>query len=320
MNMAPDRFSGEMFRFLEQVGPGRFQFELGVQSTNPDTLAAINRKCDLERMQTNVERLVALDTINIHLDLILGLPHETGESFRSSFRDVFALAPHHIQMGLLKVLPDTPLSQAIEEYGLVLCKKPPYEILANRWLNAPALAEFFGFNEVVETFYNKRFFRNVWNYLRRSNEDIVAFFAGLLALCQERNFFDLASTQELLSPLLTEVSRDRHDAGLFRELLIFDWLRCGHHFLPPHLGDDSLSRCRKKLQRSMPQNLEGVYDYRSRDAFFRQGVFFEFSGQLLQEVGLAAGEQCASVCFQAQREETVFRHSRVLCLADRDEK
>jgi radical SAM superfamily enzyme YgiQ (UPF0313 family) len=318
--MAPDRFNGEMFRFLEQVGPGRFQFELGVQSTNPDTLAAINRECDLERLRANVTRLAALDTIHIHLDLILGLPHETWESFRRSFGAVFALAPHHIQMGLLKVLPDTPLSRAVDDYGLEFCKKPPYEILANRWLAGPDLAELFWFSEVVETFYNNRFFRNVWNYLRRSNEDIGAFFAGLQELCRERNFFDLAPTQELMSSLLIELSRGRPDARLLRELLVFDWLRSGHRFLPPHLEGEPLPHWRKKLQRSMPQNLEGVYDYRSRDAFFRQGVFVEFSGQLLQEVGLAAEEQRASVCFQAQREATVFGHSRVLCLAGRADR
>lgn len=317
--MAPDRFTGEMFRFLEQVGSGRFQFELGMQSTNPDTLAAINRQCNLEKLQDNVARLTALETIHIHLDLILGLPHETCESFYRSFGDVFALAPHHIQMGLLKVLPDTPLRQAIDDYGLVLCKKPPYEILANRWLSAPVLAELFWFNECVETFYNNRFFRSVWNYLRRSSEDIASFFEGLLALCRTRNFFDLAPTQELMSSLLAEFMSSRPDAALLRELLTFDWLRCGHRFLPSHLEGEPLSHWRKKLLRSMPQNLDGVYDYRSRDAFFKQGVFVEFSGLLLQEAGLSEDGRRASVCFQAQRETTVFRHSRVLCLPGRDD-
>ncbi len=133
--MAPDRFTEEMFQFLEQVSPGRFQFEIGVQSTNPETLKAINRECDLEKLEHNIRKLASLDTIHLHLDLILGLPYENRESFACSFAEVFALGSHYIQMGLLKILPDTPISKSIEEYGLVVCQSPPYELLANRWLD-----------------------------------------------------------------------------------------------------------------------------------------------------------------------------------------
>ena len=312
--MAPDRFSEEMFRFLEQVGPGRFQFELGVQSTNQQTLEAINRKCDPAMLARNIRRLVSMDTIHIHLDLILGLPHETRESFLRSFRDVYMLGPHYIQMGLLKVLPDTPISRSIEEFGLIVCERPPYEILANRWLNAGEIEELFWFGECLEAFYNNRFFRSFWAYLRKVDEDIAAFFQKLLSLCRSKGFFDLAPTQELMSSFLLEAVRHRPDRKLLMELLIFDWLRCGHRFLPPHLEQEPILRHKNILWKQMAQNWNGVYDYKSRDEFFRQGIFVQFSGDLLNEIGLSSDGQQAHVCFQPARELTVFKHSRVLLI------
>ena len=312
--LAPDRFTEEMFDFLAQVKPGRFQFELGIQSTNPQTLEAINRKCNLAKLGLNIRRLSSLDSIHIHLDLILGLPHEDRESFMRSFRDVFNLGPHYIQMGLLKVLPDTPISEEVEDYGLKVCKCPPYEILANMWLEAGELEELFWYGECVEAFFNNRFFRNFWDYLRKSKEDISAFFATLLILVRKKVFFSLAPTQELMSSFLLELTVGRPDQELLRELLIFDWLRCGHRFLPPHLQQEPLTHCKKILWKNMPQNYEGLYDYRSRDEFFKQGVFAVFSGSFLKETGFSDDGQPSYVCFQAARESSVFKHSRVLLI------
>ncbi|MDX1777036.1 MAG: DUF4080 domain-containing protein, partial [Desulfobulbales bacterium] len=312
--MAPDRFTEEMFRFLEQLGPGRFQFELGVQSTNPQTLKAIKRTCDLEKLAPGIRRLVSLGTIHVHLDLILGLPYETWDTFSRSFAEVFHLGPHYIQMGLLKVLPDTSISESIEKYHMLVCENPPYEILANKWLNTTELEELFWFGECVEAFFNNRYFRSFWEYLRNANEDIFLFFQALLQLCRAKGFFGLAPTQELLSSLLLAITRGRPDMELLRELLIFDWLRCGHHFLPDHLSGESLARQKKMLRQNMDQNWEGVYDYKNRDEFFKQGVFWRFSGNFMKEAGLAHDGKSAYVCFTAAREDKVFNLSRIVLI------
>ena len=314
--MAPDRFTEEMFQFLEQVSPGRFQFEIGVQSTNQDTLKAVNRQCDQEKLERNIRKLASLDTIHLHLDLILGLPYETRDTYARSFADVFALGSHYIQMGLLKILPDAPISQSIDEFGLLVCEEPPYEILANRWLDKQAIADLFWFGECVEAFYNNRYFRTVWQYLRNNNEDMFCFFESLLSLCHQKNFFDLAPTQELLSSLLLEFSKKRTDQEFFQELLIFDWLRCGHRFLPDHLDIVELAEQKKQLWQDLPQNLAGAYSYQNRDTFFKQGAFVRFSGQLLELVGLAAGQESSFVCFLAARESAVFKHNKVLFIAE----
>jgi hypothetical protein len=312
--MAPDRFSEDMLQFLEGVNPGRFQFEMGIQSTNPRTLESINRKCDLAKLEPNVRKLLAMDSIHIHLDLILGLPHEDRDSFVRSFGDVFRLGAHYIQMGLLKVLPDTPMSKSIVEYGMVVCGSPPYEVLANRWLAKAELQELFWFGECVEAFHNNRFFRTLWDYLREKNEDVAAFFDTLLAFCRGRGFFERAHTQELMSSLLLELTQERSDGKLVREILVFDWLRCGHHFLPSHLEKEPLSEHKKRLWSLLPQNWEGVYDYKNRDEFFKQSVFFRFSGEFLKETGLADYNNGAYVCFLAQREDAVFKLNSFLLI------
>ena len=312
--MAPDRFTEAMLAFLARVEPGRFQFEIGVQATNPETLAAINRKCDPIKLRDNITGLASLDTIHLHLDLILGLPYETRESYGRSFAEVFALGPHYIQMGLLKILPGTPISRDIAKFGLVACEEPPYEVLANRWLAREELAELYWFGECAEAFYNNRFFRQFWKHLRRTGEDILVFFQGLSAICQKKGFFDAAKTQELLSSLLYEAGQDRPDQELLRELLVFDWLRCGHRFLPDHLAAGDISRLKKNLWKKLPQNLEGFYDHRSRDEFFKQGVFAEFTGSLLRAIGLANDDENAIICFQPEREDTVFRLNRYFVL------
>ena len=313
--MAPDRFTEEMFLFLEQVKPGCFQFELGIQSTNQQTLEAINRRCDPARAAENIQRLASLDTIHIHLDLILGLPFEDSTSFAHSFTDVYRIGPHYIQMGLLKVLPDTPISRAIDEYGLLVCNSPPYEILSNRWLPAGELAELFWFGECVESFYNNRYFRSFWNHLRRIEEDIFAFFKSLLTFCRQKNFFSQAQTQEQLSALLWESVRKRTDRDLLRELLIFDWLRCGHRFLPTHLEQGlTIAEHKKIIWHKMDLRWEGIFDYKSRDEFFKQGIFYQFSGPFLQEVGFINEDDAAYICFQPEREETVFRLNRFMLI------
>jgi hypothetical protein len=155
--IAPERFSEEMFAFLAGVPPGRFQFEIGVQSTNPATLAAVNRRIDPEVAATTVSRLAGPGNIHLHVDLILGLPYETRESFAGSFRDIFALGAHYVQMGLLKILPDTPISRQAADWGYRYSSDPPYAVFCSQWLDHPGLAELYHLAEVVERFVNTRY-------------------------------------------------------------------------------------------------------------------------------------------------------------------
>jgi radical SAM superfamily enzyme YgiQ (UPF0313 family) len=292
--MAPDLFTEEMFDFLAELPAGRFQFELGIQSTNPATLAAVNRVMDLDKVDANLRRLSALDNIHLHADLILGLPEETATSFRQAINDVFKMAPHYIQMGLLKVLPSTAISSTP---GLVHCYQPPYQILATANMDQQTTSHFYWLGECLEAFHNNRYFPSLFKYLREQEEDLCVFLEGLLQTCREHNFFSLATTQKLLNELLFKTVTSRPDGPLLHELLRYDWLRCGHRFLPDCLDPEEQEIQPKKLSRTMAQNLPPFYDYRNRDEFFRKATFARFSAPALKQLGLSSENRPGLVCF-----------------------
>ena len=310
--IAPDRFTEEMFAFLKTVGPDRFRFEIGIQSTNPETLAAVNRKMDVETAAGNISRLTAFDNIHLHVDLILGLPCETGESFRKSFNRVFALRAHYIQMGLLKVLPGTAISNDAEDLGIVSCEQPPYQVLANRWMDHKTMSTLYAFGECVEAFYNSRCFRSIWTYLLKRKEEPFHFFKQLLEVSGRPHYFGLAATQEMLTRIFCEMVDDRPDRDILRELLRYDWLRCGHRFLPDFLEAEPLAEVRSKLWKKLPQNLEGLYTCQSRSEFFKRAVFLEISRDALLEVGLHPHDQRTLICLLPEQTQGVIKHSRAV--------
>ncbi|HID70269.1 MAG TPA: DUF4080 domain-containing protein [Desulfobacterales bacterium] len=313
--IAPDRISEEMFAFLATVPPGRFQFEIGIQSTHEPTLKAINRRIDPAVAHDTVSRLAALDNIHLHADLILGLPFETEGSFLKSFADIFAMGPHYIQMGLLKLLPDTEISHDAEVYSYRYCSKPPYSVLASKWLDAESLQDLYWFCECVEKFYNNRYFPSLWSYLRRSNEDISGFFMGLLKLAHEHRLFQLAATQELLCILLVKSLAARKDGQLIRELLVFDWLSCGLKKLPSCLatGDEKARLLKDRLYRELPMDIPALYSRKERNRFFKQTVFYQFSAECLKELGYpGVGAGCFS--FLQEREKSLTQLQKTVLL------
>lgn len=313
--ISPDLFTEEMFLFLEDVPVGLFQFEVGIQSTNPATLAAINRKTDCGRALTNIRRLLALNTVHLHVDLICGLPHENVATFKKSFDDVFALLPHHIQMGHLKVLPNTPLAGQTGQYCLISCRRPPYEILATGWLDHGELIRLHLFGQCVEAFYNNRFFKAFFRYVSRSNESGFVFFEELLGLCEETGFLRRTKTQKLMSELLLSLAPRNGDAGLVKEILRFDWLRSGHRFLPDHLDPELLREEKNRLWKVLPQEKHPLYDHSTRDRFFKQSLFLGFSGQTLRELGFAH-EDRGVLCFLPEREDGVLALTRVVLIRE----
>ncbi|NOX26165.1 MAG: DUF4080 domain-containing protein [Deltaproteobacteria bacterium] len=283
--IAPDLFDEDMLDFLSQLPVGLFQFEIGIQSTHPPTLRAVNRRMNITLARKNIKRLLSFKNIHLHIDLILGLPHDTRQTFAQSLRDVFALQPHYIQMGLLKVLPDTAICHNRSSFGILNTNRPPYEVMATDWLKHSDIRHLFWLSECVEAFYNNRFFRSFFACLHQQDVDIFLFFAELLEICRNNDFFTLAKTQKLLNDILLQLSVCRSQTNLYRELLIYDWLRCGHHFLPDSLPGD-LKKIKDHLWHILPDEIPGIFNLRQRHTFFKRTIFYKFSADLLNTVGL----------------------------------
>jgi hypothetical protein len=247
-----------------------------------------------------VRRLRELETIHLHVDLILGLPFETYDSFRTSIGDALAMRPHYLQMGLLKMLPDTVLRAQARQWGYRFSATPPYSVFSSQWLSVAQMRELYWLGECIEKFYNNRYFVSVWDYLRESGEDMAAFFAMLAYQMKDRGLLSMATTQRTLSRELRDATASRADSELIAELLRFDWLRCGHRTLPDHLDptQGSIDAIRRRLMTSLPASLPGAYTHAGRAAWLRTTTFCHFSAPALREL------------FPTQRQTPPSRHLR----------
>ena len=160
-----DLLNEEELALLESLRPGLVQLEIGIQSTNPKTLTAIRRTMDLQKLCANIERLRSAQNINLHVDLIAGLPYEGLESFEKSFNDVYALHADQLQLGFLKVLGGTEMHEMAEEYDIRYSGRPPYEVLSTKWLSCKDLDLLRRICDVLEYYYNSGQFTHTLAYL-----------------------------------------------------------------------------------------------------------------------------------------------------------
>jgi radical SAM superfamily enzyme YgiQ (UPF0313 family) len=169
--IAGDLLREEDFELLSGLRPGQVQFEIGVQSTNPDTIRAIRRVMNLEKLRYNIKKLHEGRNIHAHLDLIAGLPYEDYDSFRHSFNDVYAMKPDQFQLGFLKVLDGSYMNEKKDDYGIVYSSMPPYEVYKTNWLSYDDVRELKLVEEMLEVYYNSFQFVATMAYLERFFQD-----------------------------------------------------------------------------------------------------------------------------------------------------
>lgn len=160
-----DLMSDRMLNLLKRARRGLFQLEIGIQSTNPKTLEAVNRSENVYPVLYNVEKLTALQNIHIHVDLIAGLPYETYELFGRSFDKVYKLKADAFQMGFLKVLKGTAMASMKREYGIVFRDKAPYEVISNRWIDSVQMIRLKSIEKMLNIYYNRGGFHNTLDYM-----------------------------------------------------------------------------------------------------------------------------------------------------------
>jgi radical SAM superfamily enzyme YgiQ (UPF0313 family) len=152
--VSADILNEEELALFQTLRKGLVQLEIGVQSTNDETIDAIHRKMSFEKLKQIVARIKEGNNIHAHLDLIVGLPYEDYHSFRNSFNDVYALDPDQFQLGFLKVLKGSQMFYDSSQYGIVYKSEPPYEVLYTNWLTYDEVLLLKGVEEMVEVYYN----------------------------------------------------------------------------------------------------------------------------------------------------------------------
>ncbi len=235
-----DLFDNRLIKLLYKAPPGLIQFEIGVQSTNRDTLLAVNRKTDMQRLADNVKKIVSKGNIHLHLDLIAGLPEETMQTFRRSFNDVYNMKPDTLQIGFLKMLKGSPVRKDALAYGYRYRDYPPYEVLSGPAMSFEDISVIKGVEEVLNRYFNRAHFKAVLEYIAQQLEnDMYEFFLSLSRYNEENGYLFRPADDRKLYVLLQEfiVKKYGKAAGeKARELLRFDYIAShGPGRIPQHI-------------------------------------------------------------------------------------
>ena len=222
--ISADLLREEELQEMSTMRPGLIQLEIGVQSTNPDTIKAIHRTMDFEKLKGIVDRIHSFGNIHQHLDLIAGLPYEDYDSFRHSFNDVYALKPQQLQLGFLKVLKGSNMMEMCREYDIVYKTQEPYEVLSTKWLDYDHVLKLKTVENMVEVYYNSGQFQNTLEYLENFFPDAFFISERLGSFYMEKGYGDVSHTRMRRYEILLEFLEDVPEISMdqVKDQMIYD--------------------------------------------------------------------------------------------------
>ena len=222
--ISADLLREEELQEMSTMRPGLIQLEIGVQSTNPDTIKAIHRTMDFEKLKGIVDRIHSFGNIHQHLDLIAGLPYEVYDSFRHSFNDVYALKPQQLQLGFLKVLKGSHMMEMCREYGIVYKTQEPYEVLSTKWLDYDHVLKLKTVENMVEVYYNSGQFQNTLEYLEKFFPDAFSIYERLGSFYMEKGYGDVSHTRMRRYEILLEFLEDMPEISVdqVKDQMVYD--------------------------------------------------------------------------------------------------
>ena len=243
--VSADLLDEEELELISRMRPGLIQLEIGVQSTNPDTIRKIRRTMNFKRLSEVTKQIKTMGNTHQHLDLIAGLPMEDYESFGKSFDDVYALGPDQLQLGFLKVLKGSYMQEHAREYGLIYKDRPPYEVLGTNWLSYGEIARLKQIEEMVEVYYNSGQFSHTLDWLVLEFDSPFSMYKALGSYYEENGLFKRNHTRiaryEILSAFIRKQVSGKEE--FYRQLLVFDlYLRENVKNRPDFAGEPSADK------------------------------------------------------------------------------
>ena len=282
LEISADLLEEEDMTIFSQARPGLFQLEIGVQSTHPQTAAAIDRHAPFAKIANAVKQIHSLGNIHCHLDLIAGLPQENYGSFAKSFDDVFSLRPEQFQLGFLKLLKGSYLREHADGLGLRFRSSPPYEVLSSDRLSFGELLRLKGVEEMVDIYYNSGRFQQTLEYLLgrwmlypAGKSSSFYFFEALADFWKKSGCQNAAQGQKQLYTLLWNFYREsegfrssRRDlssadpgTGPFQSAILFDLCRHKKPYdIPSWLGERPSVAHREEILRFY-RNPDNIHRY-----------------------------------------------------------
>lgn len=222
--ISADILREDEIELLQKFRPGLAQLEIGVQSTNEQTIHTINRVMNVAKLEQIVASVNAGRNIHQHLDLIAGLPYENYESFGKSFNRVYAMKPEQLQLGFLKVLKGSEMHERAEEFGICYLDRPPYEVLHTKWLSYAEVLRLKQIEEMVELYYNSNQYTHTLPFLLRAFESPFAMYEAMADFYEKRGCFVSSPARAYRYQVLLQFAQeyDGQNEDIYRELLTYD--------------------------------------------------------------------------------------------------
>ena len=295
--ISSDLLGEEELELFAKMRPGLIQLEIGVQSTNGETVDAIHRHMDLDKLFHYVDRVHELGNIHQHLDLIAGLPYENYERFGCSFDDLYAHEPDQLQLGFLKVLKGTMMEEEVKKYSILYRNQPPYEVLGTKWLSYDEIILLKGVEELVELYYNSGQYTLTLKYAVPFFESPFRFYEMFLAWYRGKGYHKLNHNRFEKYNILREFLRehiDENERDTLDEIMLYDmYLRENVKGRPAWAKDTAQYKkewkalYREQGEKLFPEDVQaGIYDSKRAANQSHIEVFeinikkFEQSGQV----------------------------------------
>ena len=212
--ISADLLRAEELALMKTMRPGLIQLEIGVQSTNPQTIKAIRRTMDFEKLKRIVEQIHSFGNIHQHLDLIAGLPYEGYDSFHKSFCDVYALHPEQFQLGFLKVLKGSHMMEMTGEYQILYKDREPYEVLSTAWLTYGEILRLKMVESMVEVYYNSGQFKNTLVFLEKYFDDPFRMYEALGRFYEKKGYSEISHSRMRRYEILMEFAGEQKEIPL----------------------------------------------------------------------------------------------------------
>ena len=209
--ISADLLRAEELALMKTMRPGLIQLEIGVQSTNPQTIKAIRRTMDFEKLKGIVEQIHSFGNIHQHLDLIAGLPYEGYDSFHKSFCDVYALRPEQFQLGFLKVLKGSHMMEMTGEYQILYKDREPYEVLSTAWLTYGEILRLKMVESMVEVYYNSGQFKNTLVFLEKYFDDPFRMYEALGRFYEKKGYSEISHSRMRRYEILMEFAGEQKE-------------------------------------------------------------------------------------------------------------
>lgn len=297
--IAAELLTEEQIGLLNSLRPGLVQLEIGVQSTNAETLHAVHRKTELALLKEKVAAVRERNNVHIHLDLIAGLPKEDLESFKNSFNEVYRMNPHQLQLGFLKVLSGAPMEQMAKEADIAYQSAPPYEVLSTKWLTFEELILLKKVEEMVEVYYNSGQFVYSMLYLQHYFAEPFALYEKLAQYYENKQYIGMKISRNKRYEILSEFAGEmlaKEKEEVFNQILFYDYcLREKPKSRPSFAPQSRLDKQTLKeayLAFGVTREEEGMHDMEQ----------FSFEPVCTAKAGEATGKACRVLFSYEQRE------------------